>query len=453
MLWRPFVSTLALACALSLAGMARADILIKNATLYDGTGAPAVKGANILVKGDLIAQISTKPISAGRAKVIDATGKFVTPGLIDSHVHIRGGQAGSVRDGARRPIVDRGMAMPTLWGYLYSGVTTIYDSGNNAEFVIPLRDDERAGKIVSPRIFAAGGVISVPGGYGAGATSLKATTWEEFRPQLEAKINREHPDMLKMTKEQQGMYAAKSVPTLSDDMIKHITDFARERGVRSTVHASAEPMAEAAVLNGVSAMAHPVQRSVLNDSFVKLLVDRKIPISTTMQGYLTIAKLQDEGGMAFLDTPLFQATMTAEEIADTKGPERDDYIKNDLPAQRKVAEKYARANIKRLFDAGVILTSGTDKAYGPYTHVELQSLNMSGISPFDLIKIGTLNGAIYLGREKDLGSIEAGKYADILVLDADPAADVKNFQAINAVIKNGQQIERAKLDLPVNRKK
>ena len=440
------VSIVALACAFTLAGTARADILIRNVTLYDGTGAAAVKGANILVKGERIAQISTSPIQAGGAAVIDGTGKFVMPGIMDSHVHIRGGQGGSVREGnARRPIVDRSMALPTLLGYLYSGVTSVYDSGNNAPFIFPLRDDERADKIVSPRIFTSGGVISVPDGYGGGPTALKATTWEETKPQLEAKIEREKPDMLKLIRA--------NPPTLSDEMIKNITGFALSKGVRSTIHSSTEANTTAAILNGVSAFAHPVIRERPSDALLKLLVDRKIPMSTTSVGYITIAKLQDEGGMAYLDSPLFKATMPEADLASEKGPVRDDYIKNGTPASFKAAEPTAKANLKRLFDAGVILTSGTDKAYGGYTHMELAFLASAGIPPAALIKIATLNGALYVGREKDLGSIESGKYADLLVLNADPGADVKNFQAINAVIKNGQQIDLAKLDLPVNRKK
>jgi imidazolonepropionase-like amidohydrolase len=86
-------------------------------------------------------------------------------------------------------------------------------------------------------------------------------------------------------------------------------------------------------------------------------------------------------------------------------------------------------------------------------HQELELLAQSGLSAFDCIQIATLNGAKYVGREKDFGSIEKGKWADVLLLNADPAADVKNFRTIAAVIKGGKQIDRAALDLPVNHKK
>src|SRR5689334_18892729 len=117
MLRKLLVSTIALACALAFVGVARADILIKNVTLYDGTGKAAVKGANILVKGERIAQISTAAIAPGNATVIDGTGKFVMPGLIDSHIHVKGGQSGPVFAGNNRtPINEPEVAKPTLVG-------------------------------------------------------------------------------------------------------------------------------------------------------------------------------------------------------------------------------------------------------------------------------------------------------------------------------------------------
>jgi imidazolonepropionase-like amidohydrolase len=255
--------------------------------------------------------------------------------------------------------------------------------------------------------------------------------------------------MLKMIREQQGLYGSKAVPTLSDEMFKRITDYARQNGFRTTVHVSSEWNAEAAALNGVTAMAHPVQRAVLNDSFVKLLVDRKIPISTTLINYTQIARYGDADGLAFLDEPLFKATMNAAERQEVN-EERAGFVKINLPATFALGVPYAMTNSKRLFTAGVTLTSGTDRGYGPFVHMELAALNKAGIPAFDLIKVATLNGAVYIGREKDLGSVEAGKYADLLLLNADPAADVKNFQAIDTVIKNGQRIDLAALDLPVN---
>ncbi|MDX2223721.1 MAG: amidohydrolase family protein [Rhodospirillaceae bacterium] len=431
---------------------ARADVLIRNVTLYDGTGAPAVQGANVLVKGDTIAEVSTAAIAAGRARVIDGTGKYLIPGLWDAHVHVRGGQSGSVMQaGERKPGMDFDAGLKVLHGYLYAGVTAVYDSGNNPDFIYKLRADERAGKIVSPRIFAAGGTISVPGGYGAGPTALKIANWEQGAADLAAKIAREQPDMLKLILDRQGLYANKAVPTMSEDVFKKVVDFAASKNVRTTVHVSVEWDADAAARSGVSAMAHPVLRAVVNDSYIATLAERKIPIATTMTVFANIARVADDP--SFFDAPLWKAVLPAEELERQKVEERQRYISSGMSAMFKLMIPYAKENIKRLHDGGVILALGTDRTDGPTVHQELELLAQSGISPFDCIRIATLNGALYLGQEARLGSVEKGKLADLVLLDADPAADVANFQKIAAVIKNGREIDRTRLDLPVNRKK
>ena len=448
------VSVIAIACALGFAGTAHADILIRNVTLYDGTGAQPVRGANILVKGERIAQVSTSPIQAGGATVIDGTGKFVMPGMNDSHIHVKGGQGGPVFAGNNRtPINEPQQALPTLAGFIYSGVTSVYDSANNEPFLYPLREQERSGKIVSPRLFVAGGAISVPDGTGAGPTALKVTTWDETKKGLDDKITRK-PDMFKMILTEPAPEGRKATPSLTSEQIKSVTDYARQHGLRVTAHAMVEQTSAQAINNGVVALAHSVLRGPpMTDGYLKLLVDRKIPVSTTTVGFATIGKLGDEGGMGYLDDRLFKDTFTEEDFAAARGSERDNYIKFGVTAQFKAGEAKALGNIKQMYDAGVYLTAGTDKAQGPYMHMELAFLNRAGIPPAALIRIATLNGAMYVGQEKDLGSIEAGKYADLLVLRADPGADVKNFQAIDEVIKNGQRIDLKKLDLPVNRRK
>ncbi len=451
---RGLVSAFALACTLNFIGTANADILIKNVTLYDGTGKAPVKAANILVKGERIAQISTSTIQPGTATVIDGTGKFVMPGLIDSHIHVRGGQGGPVFAGNNRtPINEPEAAKPTLVGFIYSGVTAMLDSANNEPFIYPMRDLERAGKIVSPRLFVVGGAISVPDGTGAGPTALKVTTWDEARKGLDDKFTRK-PDMLKMILTEPAAEGKKQTPSLTSEQIKNVTDYARQHGLRVTAHAMVETTSTQAITNGVAALAHSVLRGPpLTDAYLKMLVERKIPVSTTTVGFATIGKLADENGMAYLDDRLFKDTFTADDFAAARGTERDNYIKFGVTASFKAGEAQALANIKKLYDAGVILTSGTDKAQGPYIHMELAFLNKAGIPAPALIRIGTLNGAIYMGQEKDIGSVETGKYADLLLLHADPGAGVKNFQTIDEVIKSGQRIDLAKLDLPVNHKK
>jgi imidazolonepropionase-like amidohydrolase len=113
----------------------------------------------------------------------------------------------------------------------------------------------------------------------------------------------------------------------------------------------------------------------------------------------------------------------------------------------------AQDNRKRLNDAGRdIVAAGTDQSSGPALHRELELLVGGGISPADTIVIATRNAARALGKLDELGTIEGGKLADLVLLKADPTKDINNAKLVDLVIKNGQVIDRSRLDLPVNRR-
>ena len=141
-------------------------LVIDNVTVIDGTGAPPATGVSVVIDGGRFVAVSKDVNAPPGAERIDGTGQFAIPGLMDMHVHLRGGRAGSSpSDGLR-----------ALHGYLYSGVTSIYDAGNNPDFIFALRARERSGEIVAPRIFATGSVVTAPGGHGGRG----AVTVEDF---------------------------------------------------------------------------------------------------------------------------------------------------------------------------------------------------------------------------------------------------------------------------------
>src|SRR5262245_34828226 len=155
-----------LACAMRVdpvAQQASSAIVFRGVTLVDGTGRPPLANATVVVQADRIAQVTTQPVTppAG-AQVIEGRGKFLIPGLIDVHVHLTGGR-GSANT---QPITPQQAATgrAALHSFLYAGVTTIFDAGNQSTFIFALRDQERAGTLVSPRILATGGTVTSPGG-------------------------------------------------------------------------------------------------------------------------------------------------------------------------------------------------------------------------------------------------------------------------------------------------
>ena len=154
----------------------------------------------------------------------------------------------------------------------------------------------------------------------------------------------------------------------------------------------------------------------------------------------------------FLDEPFYQACWDAAEIKRLKSEGRDKRKEMLLTWQKKVMVPVGQNNLCLINDAGGIIASGSDQSFGPQTHREIELLAQGGISPLDIIRNVTLNTAIFLGKERDIGSIEEGKLADMVILDADPLADINNIKKIHLVIEDGRVIDRSRLNFPVNQK-
>ena len=155
----------------------------------------------------------------------------------------------------------------------------------------------------------------------------------------------------------------------------------------------------------------------------------------------------------FLDQPLYRDTLEASERQMLKTEESAKQKENRWAAWMKVMTPVAQDNMKRLNATGKdIVAAGTDLSSGAALQRELELLVGSGISPADTIVIATRNSARALGKLDELGTIEAGKLADVVLLKADPTRDINNAKLVDVVIKSGQIIDRSRLDLPVNRR-
>lgn len=414
------------------------SLLIKNVTLIDGTGAAPLPGVSVLVADGRFAEISAGNIDAGPGiPVVDAAGKFLMPGIIDSHIHLPGGRTGP---GNRQMKIDMPTALKSLDAYLYAGVTAFYDSGNNAEFIFKMREDERAGRILSPRIYATISLIAPPEGHGCCAGGTVVYDYEDGVKKLDALFEMK-PDLLKFTRERRGMGpVGRNIPLLEQGLMNKLVAYAHQNGIRTTVHVSEVELAKESMAAGADAFAHTVYLDNANLDFAKEIADKGIILSTTMT--------RIEADTSFLDDPLFVATIPEEQRAEIRSSERFNgspytgWLSSLRPAIMK--------NIKTLYDAGVVLAAGTDRSLGPFPHQEMKVIAESGIPPLDVIRMGTLNAAAYIGVEDEIGSIEVGKLADMLLLNADPSVDIGNTTDIYAVYKGGEWIDRAALDVPAN---
>src|SRR5262249_5923028 len=143
-------------------------LVIRGATLIDGSGRPPIANATVVIEGNKIREAgpSAQVQAPAGAAVVNGAGKFLIPGLIDAHVRLRGGNAPGGRGAAGVTPEQEREGIRALHSYLYAGVTTIFDAGNRPAFIMSLREKERTNAIVSPRIFATGGTVASPGGHG-----------------------------------------------------------------------------------------------------------------------------------------------------------------------------------------------------------------------------------------------------------------------------------------------
>jgi imidazolonepropionase-like amidohydrolase len=424
-------------------------LAFEHVTVIDGTGrAPQAAMTVVISDGRISAVGPDDTIEVPRAaRRIDASGQFLIPGMMDLHLHLLGGgifRASRAPSDKRIPDLDAGLR--ALQSFLYYGFTSIYEAGTHVDLILPLRERERAGEIVAPRIFSTGRSLAYSGDSLVGFGANGAREWSDTTKDLDSVISLK-PDLQKITYESRGYGPIPYRKAMPKELMARIIAYVEERGVRTIVHISNEKMAIEAIEAGADTLAHAPHAGLINQEFADMVAARKIPIQTSMTVHWEIAQLVD--GLEVIRTPEYRATAAYKDLVLLERA-RDRYTKAGFGTYFKEVHKYEKQNLKMIHDAGGILALASDRTFGPAALTELKLVVAAGITPLEVIKIATLNGAIFLGKEDELGSIEVGKLADLVLLDADPSADISNVKRIVMVIKDGAIIDREKLDLPIN---
>jgi imidazolonepropionase-like amidohydrolase len=434
-----------------IAFTARADSwAIEHVTLIDGVHAPQFD-MTVTVEGERISAVAPSVVAqAVKGRRIDGRGKYLIPGLMDVHIHLRGGfdVGGKVDAELAPPNRDEGVA--ALASYLYSGVTTVFDAGNRADHILPLRADERAGKILSPRIFATGNLITYPGSHGD-RIAVRISDFEKDKALLDKHIAEQQPDILKLTLEEEGWGSRPMIPLMPIELLEKITRYYNQHGIRTTVHVSSELRSLEAIYAGSDTLAHPVIQGPVSDSFVKLMGAKKTPFASTLtigDNYSRLAEHPE-----YLDQPLYVASLSASEREQLKTKTRAEWQARSWTGWMKIMTPIAQENVRKIHAAGGVVACGTDQSSGPATQRELELLVASGITPLDALRIATYNSAVFLGMADRLGSVDKGKFADLVLLAKDPSSDVNNVKSIIFVVKNGQLIDESQLPLAGGKQK
>ena len=433
---------LALLVSLFAIGLHAETKVFKNFTLIDGTGrAAAPNSAMIIENGRItwVGPVSQLKAPAG-AEVTDYSGKFIMPGLINLHGHL--GAVIGVKQDASYETPDN--VEKNLKKYASYGVTTVVSMGTDKDFVLQMRDKQRAnGRPGETRIYSAGQGFVFKSGYGGlpGVTPEVATP-AEVQPVID-KLAGEKVDIVKFWMDDH-LGTKKKMP---HEIGKAIIDDAHKKGIPVACHifylADAQAMTDA----GVNGLAHSVRDQP---------VDQKLIDSMKRHGtWQMAATLAREAAIftyaktpPFISDPFFDRGVSPDTIATLKSAAfHEQMIKAD-PEYEKFHQflKTAQDNLKKLADAGVKYGFGTDS--GPPTrfpgyaeHWELELMVQAGLTPMQVLTAATRNGAEFL-KAKDLGTLEKSKWADLMVLDKNPLDNIRNTRTIDAVYIAGNRVDK-----------
>ena len=426
-------------------------IAIQGATMITGTGSPVVRNAVIVIEGGRIREAgSSNDVKAPKnAQIIDAKGKWVIPGLIDAHVHFS--QSGGIY--TRPDIVDLRkqrsykqemewikQRLPfTLGSYIASGITGVVDCGGPM-WNFDMRDiASRTTR--APRVAVAGPLISTmlpPTTATDDPDIVKPDSPAQARDMVRRQLDRK-PDLIKLWwVREPGDNLGQQVAIMSAAI-----DEAKSHGVRVAVHATELETAKAALHAGADILVHSVDDELVDSEFINLLKSRDIPYITTLfveDGYRMV--LNQQVALNDIEKKLGDPEVIATWSELAKIPAGDipgGIPRIPAPPKRPVAYD----NLMLLESAGVRIVAGTDAGnigtlHGPSLHRELEMMNAAGMRPMDIIVAATRNGAVVMGNPNDAGTIEKGKYADLVILDADPLADIRNTRKIFKVMKAGE---------------
>jgi imidazolonepropionase-like amidohydrolase len=407
------LSVVLLSAALAIGLRAQQPSAVKAFTglrLIDGSDRAPVSNATIVVRdGRIVAAGPNVTVPAG-AQSVALTGKTVIPGLINAHGHVN--------------VPER-----DLKTYAAYGVTTVFSLGGNDEGKwIAIRDGQSSASLDRARIFLAGPVVA-------------PNTPEEAREQV-AKNHALKVDVIKIRVDDN----LGTTPKMKPEVYRAVIDEAHKRGLRVAVHLFYLADAKDVLDAGADFIAHSVRDAEISPDVMATLKAKNVCLCPTLMR--EVSTFVYESTPAFFSDPLFLKHSDTQQINQRKEPAFQEKTRADKSAQRyKVALDVASRNVKKLSDGGVMIAMGTDtgpagRFQGYFELMELELMAKAGLTPKQVLQSATRDAARCWKVDKDLGTLEAGKWADFVVLDADPLADIANTKKISAVYVAGNAVAR-----------
>ena len=413
----------------------KGTLVFRNARLFDPESGKVTPGTTVVLSGNRIQAVGADgevQVPAG-AEVIDAAGKTLMPGLWDMHAHL------GPLDGLLN---------------LAAGVTTVRDMANDTDFLLDLRRKIDAGEILGTRIIMAG-FMDGPGPY-AGPTKVLVDTQEEALAAVD--------NYAKLGYEQIKLYSS-----LDTKLVPAIVERAHAKGMRVSGHIPNGMSAEQAVRAGFDEIQHA---NFLLLNFLEG-VDTRTPErfhaigeraqeidlkSERVKSFLAL--LKEKGTVADPTLGTFEEVYidrvgvvrrSFAAVAERLPPTVQRGLLGGSVAPKGKEERYTKSYdwmkgiVKALHDNGIPIVAGTDNMAGFALHRELELYVEAGIPALDALRSATIVPARVMKRDKEMGTVAPGKLADVILIDGDPTADIKNIRRVVLTVRDGQVYDPAKL--------
>jgi imidazolonepropionase-like amidohydrolase len=393
-------------------------LVLTNATVIDGTGAPARTRQTLILQNGRIREMGTSIKLPTGAVVTDLTGKYVVPGIINAHGHV-----GDNRD-------------PQLRQYALYGVTTTTSMAIDADDIAQFKDEQKRGNLKGARILTVKYRFTSPPLPGA-----DYKTPEAARAKVD-EIVAKGADFIKVWVDPgDGTY-----PRLTPEFCDAVFDQARKHGKITMAHIVEYEDARKMVDLGVNILVHDVRDRELDAEFIATLKRRNVSVIPTLAR--EEAMFIYGQSPVWLGDPFFLKGLRGGQAA---GLEAKRAEQTRLPNLAKLQRSFEmdKINLKKLSDAGVRIALGTDSGGDPNRyfiqgfaeHRQMELMVEAGLTPIQVIQAFSKGASETLRIDKDFGTLAKGKAADLLVLSANPLENIANMRRIEAVYLGGKKFE------------
>jgi imidazolonepropionase-like amidohydrolase len=401
---------------------AAGPVALTGARLIDGTGGAPLDQATVVIRNGRIeaAGASAAVTIPSGATRVDLSGKTIMPGIINAHGHLSA-------DVSDRPTRDK--LAGQLRVYADYGVTTVVVLGtlpNDLPDAVKLRDEQEHGPLDRARVFPAG----------ASLRDLK--TAEEARAKVDVYADA-RASLIKL-------HVTGGPNDMTPAVYGALIDQAHKRGLRVAAHMYYLKDAKGLLDAGVDVLAHGVRDQDVDAALIAAMKKRNVGYIPTFTRDLAVFVY--ETTPAFFKDPFFvrHADAYRREMTLISDPALQEKTRNSKEAQTiKVALQQGSRNMKTLSDAGIVIAMGTDSGanlgqwQGYFEHVELEYMIKAGLTPMQALVAAT-GGAAKVMKLDQLGTVQKGNWADLLVLNANPLTDIKNTRQIHSIYVAGRQL-------------